>query len=131
MLTEWENWAEDATDYFKSAFGLAGGFARQSARLYILLHQNGLEPRITSGFRDPAKQKRMRDLWDAGQRAGLRARPATYSKHIITNWIGQPAATAIDIVSNDEQKAARLAQTLGLGIGLYFGTPDPGHYFAT
>lgn len=130
MSPEMENWALNATNYFKDGLGLDGGFARQTARLFILLYKHGLNPQITSGFRDPGKQKRMQQLWDAGQRAGLRARPASISKHTETNWIGKPAAKAVDMKANDEKLAAKLAQSIGIGSGLFFASPDPGHYYA-
>lgn len=125
-----EKWAESATDYFKTGLGLNGTFARQSARLFILLYSSGLAPKITSGFRDPQKQIAMQRAWDQGNRSGLRARPASISKHTVTDWLRRPDAKAIDIKSNDEKKAAQLAQSIGLGSGLFFASPDPGHYYA-
>lgn len=74
----------------------------------------------------------MRDRWDAGDRAGLRARPAVESQHTKTAFLGSPAATAVDMVSSNEAKAAEIASRLGgIGAGLYFRNPDPGHYYAT
>ena len=74
----------------------------------------------------------MRARWDAGDRAGLRARPAADSLHTATDWLGRAAARAIDMPSSDEARAARIATTIGgIGAGLYFRSPDPGHYYAT
>jgi len=128
---EYENWAKGAASYFRDTYGLEGNFALAAARLYVALWGAGLNPRITSGFRDPAKQKVMRDAWDRGERAGLRARPAASSQHTHTNWLGRPASRAIDMVSSDEKRAADIATRLGgIGAGLLFSQPDPGHYYA-
>jgi len=130
MNADLEKWAQSATDYFKTGLGLDGTFARQAARLFILLYSAGLAPKITSGFRDPQKQKELQRQWDLGNRSGLRARPASISKHTVTDWLRRPSATAIDIKSNDEKKASKLAQSIGIGSGLNFASPDPGHYYA-
>lgn len=127
----YEDWARKAAPYFARAYGLEGNFAGRVSRLYIALWAKRLNPRVTSGFRDPAKQKAMQERWDAGDRAGLRARPATNSKHSNTTWLGQPAATAIDMPSSDEKAAAEVARQLGLGAGLYFQKSDPGHFYST
>lgn len=129
MDAAYENWAKSATGYFRESLGLNGAFALQAARLYIALWAAGLSPRIASGFRDPAKQRELQARWDAGDRTGLRVRPATNSAHSTTTFIGAPAATAIDMPSSDEQRAATIAKSLGLGAGLAFSTPDPGHYY--
>jgi hypothetical protein len=127
---EYENWAKAAAPYFRDAYGLEGNFALPIARLFVALWGQGLNPRVTSGFRDPSKQKEMQARWDAGNRAGLRARPATNSAHTATGFLGRPAAKAIDIVSSDEKKAADIASRLKVGAGLYFQKSDPGHYYA-
>jgi hypothetical protein len=118
---ELEAWAKSAANYFQEAFGLSGPFSLQAARLYVALWWNGLEPRISRGFSDPAHQRE--------DRAGLRVRPADVSKHSSTGFYGQPAATAIDMPSSNEQKAASIAQSIGLGAGLAFTKSDPGHYY--
>jgi len=127
---EYETWARSAAPYFRDAYGLDGDFALPVARLFIALWGNGLNPRVTSGFRDPSKQKEMQARWDAGDRAGLRARPATNSAHSTTGFFGGPAARAIDMVSSNETLAAQLATRLKVGAGLYFQKSDPGHYYA-
>jgi len=129
---EYEKWARGAAPYFRESYGLESGFALSVARLYVALWGLGLNPRVTSGFRDPAKQKAMRARWDAGDRAGLRARPAADSLHNHTDWLGRPAARAVDMTSSDEARAAKVATQIGgIGAGLYFRSPDPGHYYAT
>lgn len=131
MLPEaYENWARAAAPYFGGTYGLASDFALSVSRLYIVFWGAGLNPRVTSGFRDPAKQKAMQARWDAGDRAGLRARPASQSAHTVTGFLGRPAARAIDMVTSDETLAASLSTRLGVGAGLYFDKSDPGHYYA-
>jgi len=131
LRPEYETWARQAAPYFAEAYGLAGDFAVNISRLYIVLWSKGLNPRVTSGFRDPAKQAALRAQWDAGNRAGLRARPAASSLHTATDWLGRPAARAIDIVTTNEKLAADTARDLGVGAGLYFSQPDPGHYYTS
>lgn len=124
------NWAQQAAPYFTQALGLSPTFAVKAALLYVVLHLLGLAPRITSGFRDPAKQQAMRDAWDRGDRQGLRVRPAAPegSRHSRTSMTGSPASTAIDMPCSDDRRAAEVAKLLGLRPGLYFNPPDPGHY---
>lgn len=125
-----QKWAEDAAAYFRDTLGLHPTFAGQAALLYLALHFAGLKPRITSGFRDPAKQRAMRAAWDRGDRQGLRVRPADPdgSDHCKTTLTGSPASRGIDMPSDNEELAAQIAKALGLTPGLYFKTPDPGHY---
>lgn len=125
----WSEWTKATGLYLKSQWGLSSVFASQVAVLLAYFFSYNLNPRITSGFRDPKKQAAMREQWDSGNRAGLRARPAAASKHSVTNWIGQPAAEAIDIVTNNDYQAAQIARALKIGDGLAFG--DPGHYYLT
>lgn len=125
-------WSKQAARYFEEAWGLAPSFAIRVAVLYAGLHFAGLRPQITSGFRDPEKQAAMRAAWDAGNRAGLRARPALSSAHTMVKkgfLKSSPASEAIDIKSTDETRAAAIARALGLGTGMDFRDPDPGHYF--
>lgn len=129
LTKEMENWSNQAAGYFRSAFGLQGSFALSVARLYIALYFAGLSPRITSGWRDPSHQRDLQARYDAGERAGYLARPASNSKHTNTNFIGQPAALAVDMPCTDNIAAAKIAQRIGLGSGIYFKQSDPGHYY--
>lgn len=124
------SWPSDAASYFKATWGCSPTFAVKVATLYAALHFAGLKPRITSGFRDPVKQKAMRDAWDRGDREGLRVRPADPdgSRHCRTTMGGAPASAAIDMPCSNEQLAAQIAKALGLRAGLYFTPADPGHY---
>lgn len=129
---EYENWARSAAPYFRESYGLEGNFALSVARLYVALWGNGLDPVITSGYRDGSRQVELQRLWDRGDRAGLRARPATSSLHSVTGFWGGPAARAVDMMSRDDRRAAVIASRLGgIGAGLYFQQSDPGHYYAT
>jgi len=130
LSPEYENWAKSAASYFREAYGLEGDFALNCARLYVALWGKGLNPRITSGFRDPKKQAAMRAAWDRGDRAGLRVRPAdpAGSAHCKTSFLGFPAARAIDMPCNDDRAAAAVASALGLKAGITFSVSDPGHY---
>lgn len=131
MLTrEMEEWCELAAGYLRSSFGLRGTFALQAARLFISLYFAGLRPRITSGWRDPARQRDLQRNYDAGARAGYLARPATISKHTATTFSGQPAALAVDMPSDDNKAAALIARRLGIGAGIDFRQSDPGHYYS-
>lgn len=130
-LKRWAGkWPDMAASYFVAQYGLDPGFAVRAALLYLALHAAGLKPRVTSGFRDPDKQKAMQKAWDSGQRQGLRARPATDSAHTKTSWTGRPGAQAIDMPSANEKLAADIAVALGLRAGYYFKAKDPGHFDA-
>lgn len=125
-------WPEQAAGYFVSTWGMSPSFAIQCALLWAILSLAGLNPRITSGFRDPKKQQAMRDAWDRGDRQGLRVKPADPegSRHCRTSITGAPAAAGVDMPCSNDALAAQVAKCLGLRAGLYFSTPDPGHYDA-
>lgn len=127
---EWRDWANSAKSYFKRA-GAASDASYDFALLYGLAYAYGLSPRITSIWRDPARQKKLQERWDRGDRAGLRARPATNSKHTKTNFWGRPASEAMDMPTNNDKRTAQLARELGMGAGQFFKRVDPGHYFIT
>jgi hypothetical protein len=116
-------------DYLQKSWGLSDAFAKQVALLIAWLNYYGLNPRIASGFRDPKKQAALRARWDRGDRAGLRERPALDSLHTRESWTGGPEAEAIDIDTRDDHMAARIAQHLKIGAGIFFRTPDPGHFY--
>lgn len=129
----YENWAKQAAPVFREQYGLARDFSLGAARLYVALWGYGLNPRITSGYRDPAKQAAMRAAWDRGDRQGLRVKPADpkLSLHCKSGgFLGGPASEAIDMPCSDDRAGAWVASQLGLTAGLGFSTPDPGHYQA-
>jgi len=126
---EYENWIKAATPYFANNLGLSSALAPQAARLYLSLWNAGLQPRISRGYSSEQHQKDLQAAWDRGDRQGLRVRPATTSQHTVTDWLGRPAAKAIDMPSSDDIRAAAIARGIGLGAGASFSLPDPGHYF--
>lgn len=130
MIPAYDDWARSAASYF-SQFGIHPGFAYDVARLYVYTWAKGLNPRFTSVFRDPSRQAFLRAEYDAGRGAqyGLRVRPAVNSKHS-TLVAGKPAALAVDMPTSDDRAAAKIASDLGIGAGLSFQTPDPGHYYS-
>lgn len=121
-------WAKQAAPWFEQS-GAAADAAEQFALLYLLAYMAGTNPRITSIFRDPKYQDQLRERWDAGDRAGLRARPAENSKHTETTWLGSPASEAMDMPSSNDSLVAEYAEEIGLGRGSAFRKPDPGHYY--
>lgn len=131
LSPEEEAWCRQAGPYFAGALGLDGGFAVDVARLYLACWRAGLQPRFTSGFRDPGRQRAMRQAWDSGARAGLRARPADpdTSKHCKTKG-GRPAALAVDMPTLDDARAGRIATSLGIGSGMKYAEIDPGHFYS-
>jgi hypothetical protein len=121
-------WLDSARQYLITEWGLNENFAKKIALLLAYLYSYGLSPRISSGFRDPVKQRQMQAAWDSGNRAGLRARPATNSLHIKTGFLGKPASEAIDITSSNPYYAALIAKQLGIRPGYFFKTPDVVHF---
>lgn len=123
------NWIVAAVDYFASTWGLDRDFAAKVALLYVALFAAKLNPQVTSGFRDPEKQKAIRDAWDKGNKQGLAVRPAdpTTSRHTNTSF-GRPASKAIDIKTTNPKLAADIARAIGLRAGYYFQIPDPVHF---
>lgn len=118
---DYRDWVKQATEYLKGQWGLDATFAGQVALFWAYCALYGLNPTITSGYRDPAKQKAMQEAWDRGQRSGLKVRPASSSDHT--------RRRAVDITTSDPGLAARIARALGLGAGADFKTPDNVHFF--
>lgn len=128
MNPELIKWAESATNYFAKA-GLNRKWAFKAALLYVTAYVQGFDPRITSLWRDPEKQKALVERWERGDRAGFIGKPAKESKHTITSFLGVPMAEAMDMPSNNIPGVDALAKALGIGYGSGFSSPDPGHYF--
>lgn len=124
----WAPWLESVHDYLVDTWKLDKDFGEKVAILLAYATDGGLNPRVTSGYRDGSKQKEMQARWDAGDRQGLRVRPATDSKHSNTSWM-RGAALAVDIATNNDFRMAQLARAIGLGAGADFNTPDPVHYY--
>jgi len=128
---QFEQWAVSAGPYFQRSLGLTSAFAVPAARLYIALWAAGLNPRISRGWSDPSHQAALRAAWDRGDRSGLRVRPAdpANSLHCKSTFLGSPDAKAVDMPCSDDAKGASIARSLGIGAGIAFSTPDPGHYY--
>lgn len=125
----WQPWIDEVTEILGDGYGLANDFAGPVAVFLAYCSSYGLAPHIQRGWTDPEVQKAMQRQWDAGNREGLRARPATDSLHTRTDWTGLPAARAVDVTTNSDGQAAAIARALGIGVGADFRDPDPGHYF--
>lgn len=124
---EIDSWIENTADVLRVDWGIEKVFSGMVAEMLLYFFVNGLSPVITSGFRDPQKQKEMRDRWDRGDRAGMVARPAANSKHSNKSF-WRPAALAVDIQTNDQEFAADIAQHLGITAGYYFKARDGVHF---
>lgn len=109
-------------------WGLNPDFALKIAVLYLALLMLKLNPRVTSGFRDPKKQEELVRRWNAGDRKGFIGKPASpdTSRHCRTTMTGGPNSMAIDMPCDDNNRAALIAKALGLRAGVDFN--DPGHY---
>jgi hypothetical protein len=112
----------------KTYYGLDSRFSRDVAIFYLYLAQYGLSPVITSAFRSPEKQKELMRRWNAGD-PSIVVKPAVNSLHSRTDWMGNPAAAAIDIQTNNPELAARIAEALGIGAGYRFTVPDKVHFY--
>lgn len=83
----------------------------------------GYDFEITSGYRSPDYQARLRARWDSGDRRGLVARPALQSSHSL----GQ----AVDIRFYGRSAQSNMgiwAQSQGYTWGGTFSSPDPVHF---
>lgn len=125
----WQPWLEARKAELINTWGLDADFADKVAVLLAYLMDYGLNPRISRGWSDPAHQKALQARWDSGDRAGLRVRPATTSKHTTTGFLNSRAASAIDVPCSDDSRAAKIAAALGIGAGITFHDSDPGHFF--
>lgn len=93
--------------------------------LTIEAERRGWSVRVTSGYRDPARQAALRARWDAGDRTGLVARPALRSAH------SEGLAVDLVVAPRSDVSQAQLgiyAQTRGYVWGGTFSRPDPVHF---
>jgi uncharacterized protein YcbK (DUF882 family) len=127
-MTEIQQYVRQLTDYLSTTWGLDDSYAESVAVLLLYLNAYGVSFTITSGYRSAAKQNELRSRYEAGD-GSIVVKPATKSQHSTTNWIGQPAATAIDLCTSAPVLAAQIANALGIGAGYYFKTPDPVHFY--
>lgn len=123
-----QQWQNQAASTLQNQWGLDKSFSLLVALFYAYLVQYGLNPKITSGFRSPAKQAELLQRYEAGDKS-IVVKPAANSKHSVTKW-GKPASLAVDISTSNPSMAARIANAVGINSGLYFSSPDPVHFFA-
>jgi hypothetical protein len=121
-------WLKQMADYLISVWGLDSAFADRVAKFYLYLHQYGLSPVITSGYRSPEKKAELQRRYAAGDN-GIIVKPAENTKHDDTNFIGKPASHAIDISTNNPALAAQIATAININAGYYFKTPDRVHFY--
>lgn len=120
------------SQYLRQSFGLNSTFSAAAAVLFYYLSLYGLNPVITSGFRSPENQAEKRARWDAGNRAGLKVRPARPENSLhcrVTSVLKSPDSKAVDISTSDSVLAGRIARALGVGWGGDFQEADPVHFF--
>ena len=121
-------WLSAMAKYLCTQWGLDEAFADKVALFYLYCAQYGLSPNITSGYRSADYQKQLAARYAAGD-TGIVVKPAENSKHTTTGFLGQPAATAVDISTSNRPLAAQIARALGIGAGFYFKTSDPIHFY--
>lgn len=128
---DYEKYIKEMTKKLETENGLSDWLALRIAYLLLYLTYYKVNFRINSGFRDPKRQKMLREAWDRGEgkKYGLVVRPAADSLHSRESWLGFPAAEAVDIVTSDQKLTDDIAQYLGLGLGSKFSKSDPVHYY--
>lgn len=92
---------------------------RFGRRFYELLKQasaEGIDVRVTSGYRSRAHQSRLYNRWKAGKSRLPAARPGT-SKH--------ERGLAADLLASDLPRVVKIARSLGLK---WAGEKDPVHF---
>lgn len=128
MANTVEEWINEATPIFKKTYGLSDWLAGRCAALFLHGWLNGLNPRITSGYRSIQHQSQLRQDSLSGKVKTV-VTPAKDSLHTRTSFTNDPAAEAFDMRFSNQQKGIAIARTLGLGIGADFKTPDEVHFF--
>jgi LAS superfamily LD-carboxypeptidase LdcB len=126
--SEVEKWIDAMSTYLQKNWGIDSSFAKDVAKMFLYFTQYGLSPTITSGYRSRENQAALQQRYAAGDRS-IVVKPAENSKHSTTDFLGYPAATAIDISTSNPNTAAAIATALGIGAGLYFTVPDRVHFF--
>jgi len=122
-------WLEAWTEYLQNSWGLNIGLAEKIALLFLYAYYYNVSYTINSGFRDPAKQQALLDRWNAGDRVGIKVKPAKLSKHSFTTWLNNPDSNAIDISFSNPDLIGSWSGFFGLKWGGKFRTPDKVHYF--
>jgi len=128
-----EEWMVETNSFLTDTWGLNTDLARRVAVLILWGYVSGMSMSVTSGWRDPEKQRAMQARWDAGDRAGLAARPASSSKHTVTDLFGNPDSMAVDLSAGSDQNLRILGnwatKYLGLQWGGHFSLPDLVHFY--
>jgi len=120
-------WVKESSIILNRDFGLEQSFGEKVALFFLYLKQYNLNPQITSGFRSPEHQQELLRRWQNGD-PSIVVKPAINSKHSTTH-MGKPAATAVDIKTNNPAIAAQIAEQLKIGAGYYFKNSDPVHFY--
>ena len=128
MAQSYSQWLDTVQTYLRDELGIDSGFAGHCATMLAYFFEYSLNPVVTSGYRTAEKQAQLSTAYQRGQ-AGVVAKPAVDSLHCKTNWLGKPAARAIDISTRNPALAAEIAAALGIGAGFYFRIPDPVHFY--
>lgn len=119
------NLAYDAGYREAVRFGVIAELANAHAIATAVLAYLGLpardRPDIISGYRDPARQRELRQRWDTGRRAGLVARPALRSWHMVGRAIDVQRVRGFDLYR-------QVMEELGVRWGGRFNNPDPVHF---
>lgn len=126
MSQELETWLKDTSNTLRVEWGLDKSFSTNAALLFLYLWHYGLNPVITSGWRSPQRQAELMKRYQAGD-PSIRFKPAKYSKHMNTSWLGGPASLAIDISTSNPRMAAQIAKALNVRPGYDFN--DPVHFY--
>lgn len=111
-------------------YALSHGLSPKAAVEYTTLqywsaHYGMPAQAIASGLRSPSRQLELRRLWDAGQRQGLMARPATSSAHTKGNaWDLMTSGGTIPLQYQGYFASFRP----GLRWGGNFRSPDYNHF---
>lgn len=105
-----------------------------NARSHIRTNYPGVDIKVTSGYRSPAYQRRLRARWDRGDRGGLVYRPALVSRHsqgraLDVGWVirGRPVPVSAIPLSAWSYLGA-LMERLGVTWGGRWDPPDLPHF---
>ena len=111
--------------FLVKSWGLSQDFAPRAAALVVWCAFYGLSPFITSGYRSEEVQAYLVDQWKKGNPNVHNPLPPGKSLHQGKNWIGDPAALAMDMQTNNPDSAGYLAKQLGIVWG---GRNDEVHF---
>ncbi|MYI68708.1 MAG: M15 family metallopeptidase [Boseongicola sp. SB0673_bin_14] len=118
--TLWDQWYQ----LLIYQWGLDYRFAFIVSAVQAALETYGFEPvTITSGYRSPERQRQLQAAWDANNRTGLVARPATRSWHM------QGLAVDVSTSSENFNLFREIMESIpNVRWGGRFTTPDRVHF---